>query len=379
MRLHNLTETFVEKAKRPDTGEIFYRDRALRGFALRVNWGGTKSFVLEGRVNGRVRRITIGRWPAVSVVKARKRALELKSAIADGTDPTADSDADKATFKSLADRYVEYVKAHGKRTWAQDEATSDRYFKPWYTRRLTDIARGDVVQLHQRIGKESGQYAANRAIALVRAMFNSALDWGLFSDDNPATRVKMFKEEKRERFLSPDELRRVNDALLQEPNEYWRAFFPLCVLLGPRKSELLAAKWSDVDLDQRTWRMPMTKAGRSHLLPLPEAAVAILEGLPSRGQSEWVFPSWGSTGHLKEVKSAWRRIRNRAGVPDVRPHDLRRTLGSWLAAAGYGLPMIGKALNHSSPASTAVYARLDLDPVRRMLEANATAMFGNGK
>jgi integrase len=163
--------------------------------------------------------------------------------------------------------------------------------------------------------------------------------------------------------------------LTHEPNEYWRAYFPLSLLLGTRRSELLSARWADMDLEQQTWRIPETKAGRSHLLPLPEAAVGILASLPSRGSSEWVFPGRGSTGHLAEPKKAWQRIREAAGVPDVRIHDLRRTLGSWLAGQGYSLPLIGRALNHTNPSTTAVYARLDLDPVREALERNARLMF----
>jgi integrase len=173
----------------------------------------------------------------------------------------------------------------------------------------------------------------NRSVALIRSMFNFARKKRHFSGENPAASVDFFPEEKRERFLSPDELRRVNEALLQEPNEYWRAYFPLTLLLGPRKNDLLGARWADIDFEQRTWRLPTTKAGRSHLLPLPESAVDILRSLPSRGQ-EFIFPGIGRTGHLAEPKKAWVRIRNRAGVPDVRIHDLRRTLGSWLAASG---------------------------------------------
>jgi integrase len=205
-------------------------------------------------------------------------------------------------------------------------------------------------------------------------MFNIARDLRLCAGDNPAARIKLFREEKRERFLSPEEMHRVNDALAQEPNEYWRAYFPLSLMLGTRKTELLAARWADVDLDQRTLRLPMTKAGRSHLLPLPNPVVEMLQALPSRGEGEWLFPGRGATGHLAEVASAWQRIRARAGVPDVRVHDLRRTLGSWLAAQGYSLPLIGRALNHSNSVSTAVYARLQLDPVREALERNAALM-----
>jgi integrase len=379
MTLHNITENFVEKRVPPKTGEDFYRDKSLRGFALRVNWGGTKSFILEGRVKRRVRRMTLGRWPVMSVTKARARALQMKGLIADGGDPTASTDQ-AITFKALALRYVEHGKQHDKKTWDQDKRALELYIpKGWNGRRLSDITRDEIVKLHDQVGEQNGRYSANRLMALLRAMFNSAIDWKLFTGENPAARIKMFKEGKRERFLSPDELQRVNEALLQEPDPYWRAYFPLVCMLGTRRMELLAGKWTDVDLEQRTWRLPMTKAGRSHLLPLPTPAVAILEHLPSRGASEWVFPGRGATGHKVEPKAAWERIRSRAGVPDVRIHDLRRTLGSWLAAAGYGLPMIGRALNHASPSSTAVYARLALDPVRTMLEANAAAMFGSAK
>jgi integrase len=379
MKRYNLTETFVEKAKAPTEGELFYRDREIHGFGLRVNWGGTKAFFLEGRVHGRVRRMTLGRWPVMPVVKARVRANEWKATIAAGGDPTAADDR-AVTFGALMSRCVEHAKTHNKKTWRRDEQMLALYTpKGWLTRRLPDVTRDEIVRLHTEIGKENGRYSANRMVALLRSMFNMAIDLKLFAGDNPASRIKMFKEEKRKRFLSPEELQRVNEALLQEPDPYWRAYFPLVCMLGTRRMELLAAKWTDVDLVARTWQLPDTKNGESHLLPIPAPAVAILEALPSRGTSEWVFPGRGKTGHIVEPKAAWQRIRDRAGVPDVRIHDLRRTLGSWLAAAGYGLPMIGRALNHASPASTAVYARLALDPVRTMLEANAQAMYGGGQ
>jgi len=144
-------------------------------------------------------------------------------------------------------------------------------------------------------------------------------------------------------------------------------------MLGARKSELLAIRWSDIDFKQRTLRVSRTKMGRPHLIPLPSATISILESLPSRDTDEWVFPSAESkSGHLVSPKQAWARIRKAAGVPDVHVHDLRRTLGSWLAASGYSLPLIGRALNHSNVSTTAIYARLNLDPVRPALEQNAT-------
>lgn len=377
--LYSLTETRVESAKPPPKGEIFFRDKSIRGFALRVNWGGTKSFIVEGRVNGRVRRITLGKHPVMSVAKARAAALKMKGDMADGIDPTT-VETEAVTFAALVASYIEYAKQHGKKTWRQDEQALALYVpKGWNTRRLSDISRDDVVKLHGHVGEKNGKYASNRLVALVRAMFNFAIDeLKTFKGDNPAARVKLFKEKPRERFLSPEELMRVNDALLAEP-EPWRSYFPLVLLTGTRRMELLTAKWENVDLTARTLKLTDTKNGRSLLLPLPIAAVAILEALPSRDASEWLFPSYGKTGHVTEPKTAWDRIRERAKVPDVRIHDLRRTLGSWLAGAGFSLPMIGRALGHQSPSSTAIYARLDLDPVRVMLESNAEAMFGGGK
>ena len=311
----------------------------------------------------------------MSVAKARGLALKMKGSMADGVDPAA-AETEAVTFAALVARYIEHAKQHGKKTWRQDEQALALYVpKGWNTRRLSDITRDDVVKLHDHVGKEHGHYAANRLVALLRAMWNRAIDWRVFSGDNPAARVKLFKEDKRERFLSPDELVRVNEALLAEP-EPWRSYFPLVLLTGTRRMELLTAKWENVDLTARTLKLTDTKNGRTLLLPLPLAAVAILEALPSRGASEWLFPSYGKTGHVTEPKTAWDRIRESAGCGDVRIHDLRRTLGSWLAGAGFSLPMIGRALGHQSPSSTAIYARLDLDPVRVMLEANATAMFG---
>ena len=373
-----LTKRSIAAVKVPKTGQVFIRDAELTGFALRVTENGTKSFIWEGRVHGRPRRITLGQYPDLSVLLARKKALETKAAIAQGRDPASERKEQRAeaTFGELVEVYMaRHAKSH-KRSWKRDEQSIDGYLSKWKGRRLSDITREDVIRLHDSLGRDNGRYAANRTLALVRTMFNLARDWGYLKAENPALRIRMFSEEKRERFLSTDELTRVNDALTKESNVYWRAYFPLCLLLGSRRSELLGTRWDDIDLKRRTWHLPMTKAGRSHLLPLPEAAISILESLPSRGESEFVFPGDGATGHLVEPKKAWIRIRERAGVPDVRIHDLRRTLGSWLAAQGYSLPLIGRALNHTNVSTTQVYARLNLDPVREALERNAQLMFG---
>jgi integrase len=389
-----LTQAVVDRATRPASGQRFLRDAKALGLALRISSGGAKAWVWEGRVRGRVRRITLGHHPALSLAQARKKALTTAAAVSEGKDPAAERARERGelTFGAFAQRYIERHARPHKRSAAEDERMlrdvlpasdgKDREPAPipatWKNRRLSDITRDELTQLHARLQRDSGPYAANRALALLRTMFNLAKSWGALNGENSATGIHMFREEKRDRFLSPDELKRVLVALDAERDWRWKAYFKLSLLLGPRKSELLCARWSDVDLETRTWRMPTTKAGRSHLLPLPTVAVAILEFLPSRGCSDWLFPSnTAESGHLEEPKKPWKRIRSSADVKDVRIHDLRRTLGSWLATNGYGLPLIGRVLNHSQPSVTAVYARLNLDPVRQALEANARTMLGS--
>jgi integrase len=200
----------------------------------------------------------------------------------------------------------EYARLHKReRTWREDERLLAQYIpRSWNGRKLSDLSRTDIERLHATIGEEHGHYAANHLTRLLRHMLNRALDWGMLRGVNPAQRMKLFREQKRERYLSPDELQKVNKALLEEPDWRWRAYSPLAFMLGTRKSVLLAMRWPDVDLLARTWRTPETKAGNSHLLPVPSPASAILEALPSRGKSEWVFPGQSASGHILEPAKA---------------------------------------------------------------------------
>jgi integrase len=214
-------------------------------------------------------------------------------------------------------------------------------------------------------------------LALLSSIYGWAIRLGYWECQNPARAIRRFREEHRERFLSTSELARLDQALEAEPNGYWRAYFRLALLSGARRSELLNARWEHINLEDAVWTMPITKAGRAHRLPLPTAAVRLLEALPSRFNAGWVFPSEKrSDAHLVNANKAWDRIRKRVGLTDVRLHDLRRSTGSWIAAQGASLTLIGRVLNHSNPSTTAIYARLDLEPIREALERNAKLMFG---
>lgn len=192
---------------------------------------------------------------------------------------------------------------------------------------------------------------------------------------NPARGVSRFPEKSRDRWLTAAEVKRLAEALSAEPNEYVRAYFTLAMLTGARKRELLAIQWQDVK--EGLLRFGKTKNGEPHLIPLSNSARAVFDSLSRRGGNPYVFSSSVNTGEplaVATIDQAWRRIRGEARIRDVRIHDLRRTLGSWMAQRGVSLPMIGCALNHKSLAATAIYARLALDGIRDELEAHAVAL-----
>ena len=351
-------------------------DDNLKGFGLRVYPTGRKAFILSYRASGRKKLYTIGEYGVLTPQQARQEAQKLLAIVGQGEDPKDRRRKARESQVVTSELVRLYLERHAprKKTGRQDERMLGLYLpNSWRKRELKGITRADVAKLHQKLGTNNGPYAANRFLALLRKMFNLAVDWGLLPEGhpNPCTRIKQFKEKKRERFVTPKELPKLWQAIQVEENVYWRGFFLLNLLLGARRGEILAMRWEDLDLEQGIWHIPETKAGRSHYLPLPIEALEVLKNLPVHQGSEWVFPSHGKTGHLAEPKGAWTRVCHRAGLKNIRIHDLRRTVGSWMAAQGESLPMIGKVLNHSQPSSTAIYARLHIDPVREAMEKHS--------
>jgi integrase len=227
--------------------------------------------------------------------------------------------------------------------------------------------------------RHGAPYEANRTLEVVKKMFFLAQVWGFVPEDfrNPAVGIERFKETKRERWITHEELPELAKAIDAENNVYARAAVWLYLFTGCRRSELLGAKWEQVDETRCELFLPTTKAGRAFTVPLSPPAMSILSSLPRIAGNPFIFPSLQprgerkEPGHLVNIDKAWRRVRKAAGVADVRLHDLRRTVGSWLAMDGASLLVIGKTLNQTSPATTAVYARLSQDPVRAALDKHA--------
>lgn len=372
------TKRIIDATPCPERGQVFLRDDEIPGFALRLT-PGSKTFVLEKRIHGRMRRISIGPFGPLTAEQARTIANEYVGRIAKGEDPAQDrlNQKRELTFSELADLYLERHALSRKRSSRNDVAMIKNHLIEWKNRKLSSIARSDVVLLHAKVG-QTAPYAANRLLALIRKMFNLARVWGMYRGENPATGIERFPEEKRDRFVQPQELPALMQSLAQESNPFIKASFLVCLFTGARKMEVLSMKWSDIDIAQGIWRIPQTKASRPHLIPLPAPILSLLHMLPRFEGNPHVFPGRKPDRHLVNVSKAWGRLRKRAGIIDVRVHDLRRTLGSWLAGSNASLPLIGKILNHSQPSTTAIYARLHLDPVRAALEANAKHMIEVG-
>ena len=373
-----LTQSVVENAPYSPAGQMFLRDSDLRGFALRITKG-TKTFVYEKRVHGRMRRTTLGRLGVISLEEARSQASKMAGDIAKGVIPSRLRK--RATFGELADRYLE-LHAPRKRSARNDRAVLRNHLAGWRPRVLSEIKADQVQRLHEELGRKT-PYQANRVVALLRKMYNLAEEWGLFTGENPAARIIFHREEKRRRFLQPDELPRLFEALKEEPNEHARAAFVTALFTGARRDEILSMKWEDVsDLtkERAVWRIRQPGSAPLHLLPLPAPLAAVLCQLRKTDDNPYVFAGRNEHGHLVNVKRAWRRIRTKAGIADVRINDLRRTFGAWLAAGGESLPLIGQALNLSTPLSPARFADLHLDPIREALERNVKRMLlGKGK
>jgi len=203
--------------------------------------------------------------------------------------------------------------------------------------------------------------------SLLSKMFNLALNWE-WMEKNPAKGINRFKEEKRDRFVKEHELPRLMESIQAESDPYIRGFFLILLLTGARRSEVLSIRWEDIDLCLAEWRIPDTKAGRVHIIPLIPEALDVIKALPRIVGNPYVVVGRKERDRLKEPAKAWQRIRRRAGLDDVRIHDLRRTVGSYMAMGGANLPLIAKVLNHSNPSTTQIYARLADDAPRAALE-----------
>jgi len=378
----NFTKTIIDSLSIPESGKRdTYHDLKTLGLQLRITSTGIKTFSVYRRIKGgNPERVTLGRYPDMTIEQARKSAAEINLHIISGKNP-ADRLREAKREITLSDLFQEYMerRAAFNRRPDKPQATYRLYLSDWSNRKLSSIKHEEVDRLHKKIGRNSGQVTANIVLKLLHVMFNKAInEWRIWKGENPAHGIAKFSEQSRDRFLQSDELPKFFQAVAQEENKTIRDYVLMSLLTGARRSNVLAMRWQDISFDRHEWRIEVTKNGTPQTVALSPEAIEILHHRKPSDNAIFVFPGSGKSGHLEEPKKGWKRILERAGIDNLRIHDLRRTLGSWQAKTGASLAIIGKSLNHKNQNTTAIYARLDLDPVRDSVNRATSAMMTAG-
>ncbi|MEP3333113.1 tyrosine-type recombinase/integrase [Sedimentitalea sp.] len=374
-----LTKRTVD-ALRPKTRDYFVWDSQIAGFGLRVMPSGAKTYQAQYRKGGRTRRVSLGRHGKITVDEARKLAKDVMGQVAMGENPAEDiSQHRKApTVAALCERFFEsHVMERCKpSTQREYRRAIDLFINPAMgSFKVVDVERKDIAELHHKFRDKP--YQANRTLGVLSKMFNLAEIWGLRPDgSNPCRHVPKYREMKRERYLSRIELQRLGQVLLEVERDgsetpHIIAAFRLLILTGCRLGEIQTLKWEYITPDGM--ELPDTKTG-ARRIPLPQAARAVLSALPRSPGNPYVIVGKLDGRHATDFQHPWRRIRERAGLPNVRIHDLRHTYASNAVSSGMPIQMVGRLLGHTQIQTTMRYAHLADDPVRRAAEENASAL-----
>lgn len=372
--LVKITKRLVDAADPTDKDQYFW-DKELRGFGLRVKPSGSKSYIIQYRNrSGRSRRYTVGLHGRLTPDEARSEATKLLGDVERGLDPAEEKQMGRKdlTLKEFSERYLsEHAEIKKKaRSLKEDRRLLEKVILPALgSRKLNDITRADIARFHH--GLKDTPYQANRALSLISKMFNLAEKWGLRQDaTNPCRHVEKFKEKRKERFLSNDELARLGEALAeaeQNKEELPQAIAALRLLLltGCRLSEILTLKWSDIDYTRSCLMLQDSKTGQK-AVPIGNAVIDILENIPRIVGSDYVIPGIKPGAHLVGLPKIWGRIKAKAGITNCRIHDAaRHSFASAAAASGLNLTFIGALLGHSQPATTKRYTHLVGDPLKQ--------------
>ena len=377
-----LTKRFIDGFTHAGGWDVRW-DTEITGFGVRVYASGKKSFVLSYRSKGASRRkhlMVLGPYGALTLKQARDRAREALAEIIRGADPVKDRKQVGSSTRLLEvfAAYIERRAKPHKKTWKEDARRLSFHIpKQWLSLTPGELTREHVRKLHTGIGANT-PYEANRLLALLRVVFRFAKSEGFLPENaiNPADEIKPFREKPRSRFATEEEIQDLVRAIDDEPNIYIRALVLLYLQTGARKAELLERKWEEVQPEHARLRLPDPKSGQEQFIPLSQAALAILEGLPRMEDNRHIFPGARPGAHLVNVSKAWRRLINQAGLKGLRLHDIRRTVGSWMTQAGTDLNAVREALRHRNISTTLTYARLRDEQARDALELHSERLEG---
>ena len=370
LRLNRANVNSLEPADK----DYLVKDAGCPGLVVIVRPTGTRTFSVLVRRGGKYIKRSLGRFPELSVTAARERAADVIAEAASAKEQRT------VTFGEL---FRERLNKVEKRTKGEDVRKFDRHLAHWESRRVDTIKPADVRELVDDVGEKIGKSTRNRVLSLVKSVLAYGCIDQKYLKYNVADTIKKSPEVPRKRFLTAAELPKFFESVEQEPRDY-RDVFLLLLYTGARRANVCEMRWSELDLGNMIWTIPgdKSKNGTDLFLPITEPALAILDWRYDQfsAVSPWVFPNpRNKTGHLQELRKPWLRVCKRAGLENMRIHDLRHTVASWAAISGASLPQIGQMLGHRDPKSTARYAHLSLDPVRQVSNTASAAMQAAGK
>jgi len=372
MNTRTLTAAAVERIRAPSSGQIDHFDQGYPGLAVRVSYGGAKSWVYFYRLFGKQKRLTLGRWPSMSLSAAREAWRNARTTIDKGESPQHQRPAQANSFAAVADEWLKRDQAHN-RSYAKVKRTIERSTKPvWEGRQISTINRRDINDLIDSVADRGAIIQARRLHAHLHRLFRWAVGRGILETNPMAHLPKPGSENQRDRVLTDAELAQVFKNVTKLQPAPSGPMFQLLILTGARRTEIAALRWSEIKDDTIILPRERTKTGEVHSIPLAPQALAILKELPRIGPSDFVFTTNGRNPFI-DFSGSKRRLDAITKIPSWRIHDLRRTAATGLQRLGTNLQVIEAVLGHvggSRSGIVGVYQRHSFDTEKRIaLEA----------
>lgn len=366
MAIEKLTQSYIASYRlAPGVPRIELRDHDVRGLVVFVT-ATSKTFQYRPRVSGELKYHNLGRFPDVSLADARKAVFDLKSRRANGNQLSAMAIKPQNSVLTFTDffndHYLPYVKPR-KRSWQRDEELFRlRLQAEFGSIAIDQITRHQIQLFHTGLlAKGLAPATCDHHVKLLKHALNLAIDWNLLTEKNPAARIPLFNADNRvEHLLSDDEFDRLLTVLRTDENRTVCLIAIFLLSTGARLNTALQAKWSDIDRENCRWTIPPSnsKSKKAHCVPLGDSALDVLSQLDTEDEFEYLFINRKTKKPYTTIMKVWSRLRNKAGLPHFRIHDLRHGFASLLAGAGHSLLEIGRILQHSNPSITDRYAHL---------------------
>ncbi|HFF3340135.1 TPA: tyrosine-type recombinase/integrase [Legionella pneumophila] len=384
-----LTKTIVDKLEHiPGKTQTFYRDNDLKGFALRITSGGVKSCIVETRINGKVKRVTLGKYGNLTVEEGRKQAKSLLGSVARGDDPIAEKKTKKVHAMTLQQVLNDYLKARKDlkpRTLNDYQCVLHEVVPDWLDKPLINITREMIAKRHTKHGQANSKARANNAMRVLRAIFNYAMYEYQDGNGHPIITINpvkylshtraWYRVDRKQTVIKPHQLADWYKAVivLVETDNYrnallWHDYFLLLLFTGMRKMEAASLRWEDIDLKSKTITLQDTKNHEIHTLPMSDFVYELMERRSRNKTSEFVFPAESKTGYIYEPKKAVNRVVELSGVPFTL-HDLRRTFATVADSLDLPAYALKRLLNHKMNNDvTAGYIMKDVERLRKPMQ-----------